>query len=92
MIPFNSRLLVEEIKEEEQKVGEIFIPQFTKERKDVPKYLTVKVLAVANNLEDNFSWMIGKTIIIETGLLDEVKIQNKIYKFALINYVVCVID
>lgn len=92
IIPFNSRLLVEEIKEDkEQKIGEIFVPEFTKDRRDLPKFLKVKVLSVAQNLE-NFKWLTGKEIIIETGFLEEVNINNKIIRFALINYVVCILS
>lgn len=92
LIPFNSRLLVEEIKEsKEQKVGDIYIPEFTKERKDLPKFLRVKVLDVAPNLPD-FQYLKGKEIIIETGFLEEIKLENKIHRFSLINYVVCVLD
>lgn len=92
LIPFNSRLLVEEIKEEkEQKIGELFVPEFKENRRDLPKFLRVKVLAVSPNLTD-FQYLNGKEIIIETGFLEEIKLENKIHRFSLINYVVCVID
>lgn len=92
MKPFNSRLLVEEVQQTEQKVGSIFVPEFTKERKDLPKFLLVKVLDIAPNISDQFGYLVGKTIVIETGFLEEVKINNTINRFALINYVVCIID
>jgi len=92
MKPFNSRLLVEEVQQTEQKVGSIFVPEFTKERKDLPKFLLVKVLDIAPNISDQFGYLVGKTIVIETGFLEEVKINNTINRFALINYVVCIVD
>lgn len=92
MKPFNSRLLIEEVQSVEQKVGAIYVPEFTKDKKELPKFLIVKILDIAPNIENQFASLIGKTVVIETGFLEEVKIENKIHKFALINYVVCVID
>ena len=42
--PFNNRLLIEEIKDGDIKIGNVFIPDEVKERKNLSKYLRVKIL------------------------------------------------
>lgn len=87
--PFNSRLLIEVLSEKETKVGSIFIPQEIKERKNLDKYLRVKVLDIADNIKKEFGYLLNKEIIIETGFLEETRIDGLIYRFTTINYVVC---
>ncbi len=89
IIPYNNRLYIEEIKESEQKVGSITVPDFAKDRRDIPKFMKVKILAVSSNLSEA---LIGEYAMIETGFLEEVKVEGKIYTFCPINYVVCLLS
>lgn len=86
IIPYNNRLYIEEVRESEQKVGSIMVPDFAKDRRDIPKFMKVKILAVASNLSEA---LIGEYAMIETGFLEEVKVEGKIYTFCPVNYVVC---
>lgn len=89
VVPFNNRLYVEEIKATDQKVGSIVVPEFNKDRKDLPKFVKVKILDVSSNLDLS---LVGKTAIIETGFWEEVIIDHKIYTFCPMNYLVCIIE
>lgn len=88
-IPFNNRLYIEEVKEEDKKVGTIVVPNFVKDRKDIPKFMRVKILNVSSNLSES---LIGKEAMVETGFYEEVTIDGKIYTFCPISYVVCLIE
>lgn len=91
MIPFNARLLVEEVSEKEQKFKSVFVPEeFKNNKKDLPKYIRVKILNVASDIKQ-FDWLIGQEAIVETGFYEEVRVDNKIFKFCPITYVVGVI-
>lgn len=89
VIPYNNRLYVEEIKETEQKVGSITVPDFAKDRRDLPKFMKVRIVAVSSNLPEA---LVGETAMIETGFLEEIKVENKIYTFCPISYVICILQ
>lgn len=89
--PFNNRLLIEKCEEKEQKIGELFVPDFVKDRKDIPKFMKVKCIAQSPDL-DKVESLVGKMIMIETGFLEEVVIDNKQYMFCPYNYVVCSLE
>jgi hypothetical protein len=88
VIPFNNRLYVEEIKVSDQKVGSIVVPEFNKDRRDLPKFVKVRILDVASNLDKE---LVGKVGIIETGFWEEVTIDHKIHTFCPMNYLVCIV-
>jgi hypothetical protein len=90
VLPFNNRLLIEKIEEKENKIGDLFVPDFVKDRKDIPKFMRVKVKAQSYEL-NKITDLTDKEIIIETGFLEEVVIDNKMYMFCPYNYVVCCI-
>lgn len=90
ILPFNNRLLIEKIEEKENKIGDLFVPDFVKDRKDIPKFMRVKVKAQSYEL-NKITDLTDKEIIIETGFLEEVVIDNKMYMFCPYNYVVCCI-
>jgi len=87
IIPYNNRLMIKEIKENEKKAGDIIVPNFTKDRKDIPKFMKVHILEISAGLSPN---LVGKTAVIETGFLEEVTIDGDLYHFCPINYVVCI--
>ena len=88
VIPFNNRLLIKEIKETDKKIGDIIVPNFVKDRKDVPKFMTVEILNVSSGIALT---LIGKKAVIETGFLEEVVIDNVMYNFCPFNYLVCLL-
>lgn len=90
--PFNNRLLISEVKEQEQKAGSIFVPDFVKERKEIPKFIRVQINNISPNLSPQFDYLVNKQAIIETGFLEEVLIDHKTYLFCPLNYVVAVIN
>ena len=89
--PFNNRLLITEVKEKEQKSGSIFVPDFVKERKEIPKFIRVQINNISPNLSPQFDYLLGMDAIIETGFLEEVNIDNITYRFCPVSYVVAVI-
>ena len=90
VLPFNNRLLIEKIEEKENKIGDLFVPDFVKDRKDIPKFMRVKGKAQSYEL-NKITDLTDKEIIIESGFLEEVVIDNKMYMFCPYNYVVCCI-
>ena len=88
VIPYNNRLYVEEIKATDQKVGSIVVPEFNKDRRDLPKFVKVRILDVASNLDKE---LVGKVGIIETGFWEEVIIDHKVHTFCPMNYLVCIV-
>ncbi len=90
--PFNNRLLISEVQEKEQKAGSIFVPDFVKERKEMPKFIRVQINNISPNLSPQYEYLVGMGAIIETGFLEEVNIDNIVYRFCPISYVVAVIN
>lgn len=90
VLPFNNRLLIEKIEEKENKIGDLFVPDFVKDRKDIPKFMRVRVKAQSHEIY-KITDLTDKEIVIETGFLEEVVIDNKMYMFCPYNYVVCCI-
>lgn len=89
IIPFNNRLYIKEIKESEQRVGSIMVPEFSKDRRDLPKFMKVQILGVSQNLSED---LVGSIGMIETGFLEEIRIEEKIFTFCPINYLVCLLQ
>lgn len=89
VIPFNNRLLIKEIKESEKKVGDIVVPNFVKDRKDIPKFMMVQILDVSSGISPT---LVGKKAVIETGFLEEVPIDGTVYNFCPFNYLVCILQ
>jgi len=87
--PYNNRLLIKEIKETEQKLGDIIVPNFIKEKKDIPKFMMVLILDASDNIAKD---IVGKKAIIETGFLEEILIEGIMYNFCPYNYLVCIIS
>lgn len=89
--PYNNRLLIKKLDFKEQKMGEIFVPEFVKDKKDIPKFMKVLVLD-QSEIPKDVPNLVGKSIIIETAFLEEVSIDNKVHMFCPYNYVVCTLD
>lgn len=90
ILPFNNRLLIEEIVAEKHSKDVIATLDFAKERKELPKFMKVKILELAPNISSDFYYLKDKEAYIETGFLEEIVIDNKMHRFCPINYVVCV--
>jgi co-chaperonin GroES (HSP10) len=86
--PFNNRLLVKRLDDIEQKIGDIFVPDLVKDKKDIPKFMKVRVLDQSDEPK-GIPDLRDCSIIIETGFLEEVVVDNKTYMFCPYNYVVC---
>ena len=89
VIPFNNRLLIKEIKETDKKIGDIIVPNFVKDRKDVPKFMMIQILEVSAGISPT---LVGKKAVIETGFLEEVTIDNVMHHFCPFNYLVCLLQ
>lgn len=92
IVPFNNRILIKEIelKPKESQSG-VFIPDFVKDRKNIEKFLFCEILAVAKNVQFSES-LVGKRCVVETGMIEEVVIDNQKYVFCPVNYIVCVLE
>lgn len=92
VIPFNNRILIQEMANKPVNAGEIYIPDYVKERKNVEKYIKYEIIDVSSDLEEKFGHLRDKHCIVETGMIEEVLIDNKKYIFAPMNYIVCIIE
>jgi len=93
VIPFNNRILIKEINEEQEvREGAIFVPKYLTEKKTVEKFIHATILAVAPEIEARGVNIVGKECIVETGMIEEVVFDNQKYTFVPLAYVVCVVD
>lgn len=94
IIPYNNRLLIEEVAKKEQKIGDLFVPEFVAERRDIPKFLKVRIIKESVDIENNLSIpsLKDKLAIVETGFLEEIVVDGKKYMFCPYNYIVCIVE
>jgi len=72
--PLDDRVLVEQVQEEEAKVGSIIIPETAKEK---PRMATVIAVGTDEDLQEHIK--VGDTIIYSKYSGDEIKIDDKEY-------------
>jgi co-chaperonin GroES (HSP10) len=92
MKPFNDRILIKEIKKKDVSMGGFFMPEEVKDRTKLSKFLQVTILDVAPNIEEKYSYLKGKQAVIETGFLEEVLVNGKMFRFSPVSYIVGILD
>ena len=83
LVPYNRHLLVEPVQEEK---GEaiVLIPDSSVTK---PTYSLVKLAAVSPDCE-KFNSDVGSTLLVNTSMIEEIKVSDKVYHLILENYVV----
>ena len=84
LVPYNRHLLVEPVREEDKGEAFVLIPDSSVTK---PTYSLVKLTAVAPDCE-KFSGDIGSTLLVNTSMIEEIKVSGKVYNLILENYVI----
>jgi len=90
--PWNRRLLVALIREEEQKeASQILLPEDYKPKHKEEHYVTVQVLDVSVDAHNLFALQ-NKKVVVQSNGLEEIKVNDEIHYLVLENYIVCVVE
>lgn len=88
-IPINRYLLVESLKEEEVSKSPILLPESP--TKSLSPHSVVKLLAVSPDCE-KFNGEIGHTLVVNSNMIENIKVGTDEYKVILENHVVGLIS
>jgi co-chaperonin GroES (HSP10) len=88
-IPINRYLLVESLKEEEVSKSPILLPESP--TKSLSPHSVVKLLAVSPDCE-KFNGEIGHTLVVNSNMIENIKVGADEYKVVLENHVVGLIS
>ena len=88
-LPINRYLLVESLKEEEVSKSPILLPESP--TKSLSPHSVVKLLAVSPDCE-KFNGEIGHTLVVNSNMIENIKVGTDEYKVILENHVVGLIS
>lgn len=91
VFPYNNRILIEEIKKQDQSKGGIVIPDFVKERGNLDRFLLCRIIDASADIKNRLA-LINAKCIVETGMIEEVVIDKQKYMFCPYNYIVCLLS
>ena len=84
-IPFNRYLLVQKIEQElDESASSILVPDNVTIR---PEFSLVELLAVAPDCE-KFNGEVGQTIVVNSNMIENVKVNNQEFNIVLENHVI----
>tara|TARA_B100000287_G_C20650610_1_gene786715 strand:- start:831 stop:1115 length:285 start_codon:yes stop_codon:yes gene_type:complete len=91
MYPTNRHLLIEIQKQEpaEERQTTFLLPEDYKKKTD-ERYTAVKILEVSGDSEKFHQYHRGKTCVVETSMINEIKLKGNTYNIVGENYVVLI--
>ena len=90
MKPVNRHLLIEKIEEEQEQSQTTFLLPEDYTKKTEERYTAVKIVEVSEDSEKFHHYHRGKTCIVETSMINEIKHKNDTYNIVGENYVVLI--
>ena len=84
LVPINRHLLVEPTENKEKEPARVLVPDSSIQK---PPYSLVKLLAVASDCE-KFNGEVGSTLLVNTGMVEEIVVGHEKYNIILENHVV----
>ena len=90
-IPINRYLLVEPVMEEKESKSPILLPDNPTKNSRIYAHAAVKLIAVSPDCE-KFNGEIGHTLIVNSNMIESVKVGSSEYKVILENHVVGLIS
>lgn len=88
MKPINRHLLIKILEQpEEEKHSAFLLPEDYK-KKPQERYIAVEIVEVSEDSEKFHEYHRGKTCIVESGMIEEIKHESSVYNIIGENYVV----
>ena len=88
MKPINRHLLVKVLEKEPEKEHKTFLLPEDYKKKPLERYTAVEIIDVSEDSEKFHQYHRGRTCIVETGMINEIKHADCIYNIIGENYVV----
>ena len=89
--PANRNLLIE-IPTEEEKAESTFLLPENYRKKEIERYTVVKVTDISDDCEKTHQYHIGTRCVVETSMINEIKVDSQTYNIVTENYVVLFVE
>ena len=89
--PANRNLLIEIPTEEEKAESTFLLPENYK-KKEIERYTVVRVKDISDDCEKTHHYHIGTRCVVETSMINEIKVDAQTYNIVPENYVVLFVE
>ena len=90
--PANRNILIEIPTEEENESESTFLLPENYKKKEVERYSTVMIRGIAEDCQRTHQYHIGTRCVVETSMINEIKIDSQTYNVVAENYIVLYVE
>ncbi len=90
-VPINRHLLVEPVLQTEEE-AKILLPEDYKPKDPFAVVKLLKASSEANSGKNSYHFEVGKKLVVNANMLEEIKVQNEVFHVILENYVIGVLS